>query len=273
VSTPAARAVALLLVLIVGAGHTLALRDGGHVSPASPWGLVELLVPGLFVQDGQPAVLPFATPSPPPGHSLAWAALRHTSAGESATMRAPYVGMLPLWLALLWLLPAPGRRGLPALARLGLLGLAVAGGLMLQQSFVLVGGLALAAAAGLRRIASEASPGDRSDSGPQLVVSAACVLLTAALIALALRTGSSGDAQAVQPLLEALDPAQRPAWDAGRLAPNAAHLRAVLDRSALAAFAGMTALLLHLKSRARWSAALLLAVTAADVASVAAVAS
>ena len=95
------------------------------------------------------------------------------------------------------------------------------------------------------------------------------MLLTTGLIAASLRTGFATDASALRPLLARLDADALARIGPASLALEAGHLRAVLDRSALAAFVGMTALLLHLKSRARWSAALLLAVAAADVASAA----
>ena len=86
------------------------------------------------------------------------------------------------------------------------------------------------------------------------------------MIGAALRAGFATDTQALQPLLARLDATSREAWGPASQALEAAHLRAVLDRAAVAAFAGMTALLLHLKSRAAWSAAVLLVVLAADIA-------
>lgn len=263
-----------LLLLIVCGGHLLAQRSGGRAAPVSPWAAAELLVPGLFAHDGAAAAWPFDAASTATDHSLVWTALApavpaapHAFNVRATTLSSPYVGWIPLWLALAGLLPARSlQRRLPAPARLLLLALALAAGVVLRQSFLIVAALSLSAAVGLSGIRPAA---EDADVRPQLVAAGCCVLLTAALIAASLRAGFATDAQALQPLVSRLDAAARSGWDPASTALEAAHLRAVLDRAALAAFAGMTALLLHLKSRAPWSAALLLVVTAADVCSVA----
>jgi hypothetical protein len=257
------RRAALVLLLLVCVAHALALRSRAHEVPASRWAALELVAPGLFARGAPATAWPFPAPALPAGRALAWEALDAPASG-GASVPSPFVGWIPLWLALAGLLPlgATGRRWLPLALLLG--GLAAA--LALRHTTPLVLALALSAAVGLARIGPRT---DGADARPQLVAGALSVLLAAAAIAASLRAGFATDTEALRPLLLRLDAPARAAWDPSSLLPQAAHLRAVLDRSALAAFAGMTALLLHLRSRAPWSAALLLLVTAADLAALA----
>lgn len=279
-NTVTPRAAPLLLLLIVLGGHALRLRDGDAEVPRSPWACAELVVPGLFAADGASSAWPFDAASAPRERSLLWmacadgaqaASSSSAAAAPGTTISSPYAGLIPLWLGLACVLPlstAPGvmRKVLP----LALLALALAAGVWLRSSVLVVGALGLAGAVGLARIRTEEG-GDRprASVAPQLLAAAACVLLTTALIAASLRAGFATDAEALQPLLAHLDAGARASFDPARLALEAGHLRAVLDRAALAAFVGMTALLLHLKSRAPWSAGLLLVASAADVVSAA----
>jgi len=253
---------ALVLLLLVGVAHALALRSHRHEVPASSWAALELVAPGLFARGAPATAWPFPAPALPAGRALAWAAL--DGPGADASVPSPFVGWIPLWLALASLLPlgASGRRWLPL--ALVLAGLAAA--LALRHTTPLVLALALSGAIGLAQLGPRA---EGADARPQLVAGALAVLLAAAAIAASLRAGFATDAEALRPLLLRLDAPARAALDPASLLPQAAQLRAVLDRSALAAFAGMTALLLHLRSRAPWSAALLLLVAAADLAAVA----
>ena len=252
------RRAALVLLLLVCVAHLLELLSRAHVAPASRWAALELVAPGLFARGTAASAWPFAAPALPAGRALVWEAL---DAAGGRSVPSPCVGWIPLWLALAAALPT-GRRWLP----LALLPAGLAAALALRHPTPLVLALAFSAALGLARIGPRA---DGADARPQLVAGALAVLLAAAAIAASLRAGFATDSEALRPLLARLDAPARAAWDPASLAPQAAQLRAVLDRSALAAFAGMTALLLHLRSRAPWSAALLLLVTAADLAAVA----
>jgi hypothetical protein len=255
------RRAALVLLLLVLVAHLAALLERAHDVPASRWAALELVAPGLFARGAAGGPWPFAAPAPPAGHALAWQALDAAPGG--AGRPSPFVGWIPLWLALASLPPlgASGRRWLPLLLLLA--GLAAA--LALRHPTPLVLALAPAAALGLARIGPRETG---ADARPQLLAGALAVLLATAAIAASLHAGFATDAEALRPLLARLDAPARAAFDPARVALEAAHLRAVLDRSALAAFAGMTALLLHLRSRAPWSAALLLLVAAADLAAV-----
>jgi hypothetical protein len=257
----ASRLAPLLLVLLVAGAHGLTLRPDARRVPASPWAAAELLVPGLFARGGERLAAPFDAP-PPADRSLAWAAL--AGGTPTRTVPSPFVGWIPLWLALAGLWGGRGsRRAGGAVAPLALAALGVAGTLLLDHPTPAVLALGLLAALGLSRAAG----GPPASAAPELAAAGACVLLAAAVIGVALRAGFATDVQALQPLLGRLDATSRDAWGPASLALEATHLRAVLDRAAVAAFAGMCALLLHLKSRTAWSAALLLVVLAADLAS------
>lgn len=262
-SSAGTRRTALVLLLLVGVAHGLALRSRAHEVPASRWAALELVAPGLFARGAPASAWPFPAPALPAGRALVWEAL-DAPASDGGRVPSPFVGWVPLWLALAAALPAgaSGRRWLPLASLLA----GLAASLALRHPTPLVLALALSAAFSLARIGPRA---EGAEARPQLVAGALAVLLAAAAIAASLRAGFATDAEALRPLLLRLDAPARAAWDPSSLAPQAAHLRAVLDRSALAAFAGMTALLLHLRSRAPWSAALLLTVTATDLAALA----
>ena len=254
----AGRAAALVLLLLVWSAHALALRPAARRVPASPWAAAELVAPGLFACGDERLVAPFDASAPPAGHALAWAALAPAEDPAGRTWPSPYLGWAPLWLALAGLLGGSASR-LP-LAPLGLLVLGAAGAGLVQHPAPLILAVGLLAARGL----AGARPDAGAEALPWLVAAAACVLSTALVAGAALRAGFATDAQALEPLLSRLGASGlQPASQA----LEAAHLRAVLDRAAVTAFLAMTALLLHLKSRAAWSAALLLVVTAADLAS------
>ena len=260
----ARRLAPLLLLLLVWGAHGLALRPDARSVPASPWSAAELLAPGLFARGDERLAAPFEAPAPPADRALAWAAL--AGGTPARTLPSPFAGWIPLWLALAGLLGGRvsrgrGRAGWPlALAALG-----VAGTVILEHPTPLVLALGALAALGLAGTLPAAG-GAPGPAAPQLAAAGACVVFSALVIGAALRAGFATDAQALQPLLARLDATSREAWGPASQALEAAHLRAVLDRAAVAAFAGMTALLLHLKSRAGWSAAVLLVVLAADLA-------
>jgi hypothetical protein len=260
----ASRLAPLLLLLLVWGAHGLALRPDARRVPASPWAAAELLAPGLFARGHERLAAPFDAPAPPPDRALAWAALADGTLAR--TRPSPFAGWIPLWLALAGLLGGRAARRGRAGSTLALAALGLAGTVILEHPTPLVLALGALAAVGLARTLPAAgdAPGP---AAPQLAAAGACVLLAAVVIGTALRAGFATDAQALQPLLARLEATSREAWGPASQALEAAHLRAVLDRAAVAAFAGMTALLLHLKSRAKWSAAVLLVVLAADLAS------
>ena len=259
----ARRLAPLLLLLLVWGAHGLALRPDARRVPASPWSAAELPAPGLFARGDERLAAPFDAPAPPADRALAWAAL--ADGALARTLPSPFAGWIPLWLALAGLLGGRASRGRGrAGLTLALAALGVAGTVILEHPTPLV--LALGALAALGLAGTLSAAGAPGPAAPQLVAAGACVVCSALVIGAALRAGFATDAQALQPLLARLDATSREAWGPASQALEAAHLRAVLDRAAVAAFAGMTALLLHLKSRAGWSAAVLLVVLAADLA-------
>jgi hypothetical protein len=268
----------LLATLVVSLQLPAALRVPDPWQwPALP---LQLVLPGLFHADDAPRLPLLVDERPPREVHLPLATLRDVVLDEQAVSRDSVTpGCLPLLLALLGLCAARGRL---ALAGRGLL---LAGiGLPVAAAWLPVGlddpgrlgtalgliGLALLAGAGLARLGPRAPDG--RDEGPALVLGALAVALTALLVGLSLRAGAVSDERVVQPLLDRLD-AARPRddlllHDPAIVAANAAWLRAVLDRAALASFAGLCALLLHLRSRGPLTGALLLAAVAADLLSV-----
>jgi hypothetical protein len=233
---------ALVLVLLVAL-----LGQGRLLSPlqreASPWVLAELLLPGLLAEDVAPITPLFEARPPPAGQSLSAAALGAPARGPEAPWS--YVGQAPLLLALLALVTAGGWLAwlLRACLAWGLLCAWLPG----WPAAPLLASLAGLSGLGAVRLA-RADPDGRSVSA-HLALGATAVLLAAALIGLALWAGAVTDREALQPLLSRLAPSERPNWTPELLAGNAGHLRAVLDRSALAAFVSMSVLLVHLKER------------------------
>jgi hypothetical protein len=273
---PAAALGVLLAVLVLA----LQLPAAARVAQAWAWpGLpLELVVPGLFHEDDAPRLPWLVDERPPAQVHLPLAALRdtdlddHESRTDSVT-----VGFLPLLLAGFGLWAA---RGGWALAGRTLLACALA--LPLVGEFLptadpdslgtalLVAGLAILAGAGLARLRPRAADG--AGELPALLLGTAAVLAAGVLALLALSAGSASDQAVAAPLLERLD-ASRPddmplLHDPAIVACNAAWLRAVLDRAALAAFVGMAVLLLHLRSRSWLTGTLLLLAVAADLVSV-----
>ena len=275
-SSPAAVLGALLAALVIA----LQLPAAARVAQVFAWpGLpAEMALPGLFHEDDEPRLPWLVDERPPAQVQLPLAALRdtdlddHEARGDSVT-----VGFLPLLLAGLGLVVARGRW---AVAGRGLL----AGGLLLPLvgawlplenpegvgALGLVSGLALLAGAGLAHLRPR-DPEQRGET-PALLLGAAAVLGAGLLSLLALGAGASSDDAVAGPLLARVD-ASRPddqllLHDPAIVACNAAWLRAVLDRAALAAFLGMAALLLHLRSRNGLTGALLLLAVAADLVSV-----
>jgi hypothetical protein len=271
---PKSRAPALLFL----AGCLALLLLGRSVMPTLPgaaaWG--ELFLPRLGAQDALPSFAFAGTPAPAPGGNLT-AAVSAARFAPGAGPAAPYLGLVSVLLVGYALLA--GRFGLGPAGRHGaarrapritraLAGLALVV-LALSVSLPAVfAGLAWALAAwGLIETGRARAPDE--DALPALLLGAASVILTATLAGLALSAGAAPDRELLAPLLWTLDPPDRAAWTPSMLAVNGAHVRAVLDRSALAAFAGMVALLLHLKARRPLTGCVLAAVLVADLASVA----
>lgn len=284
-ATPAASRGAFRLPVVALAACLAVLAAGGRLSwPALPstWSWLEAPCPGLAADTGAPATAMFAAPAPPTRRNLPAAAVaatrerRHPDSSPPEAPHAPYLGLLPLLLAGHALLA--GRFGRDEVARaptpwtssrlvrwgaalaLGTLGVAVPW----PGAF-----LAIAWALCLWGLAETCRPrAADEDARPALALGATSVVLAAALAGLALAAGSLSDRALLEPFLQRLDPSERPAWTPTLLAVNAAHLRAVLDRSALCALAGMLALLLHLKARRTATGMLLVAAVVADLASV-----
>jgi hypothetical protein len=254
---------ALLATLVLGFHGVLASRAEHRAGPMTPGALFELILPGAFADDGPDAAPMLGVMPPPAGRNLATQALLHGSAGP--TRASLYVGLAPLLLALVAACSARGAWA--TVARIALLS-----GLIMVAGFIpsgpigaplLVAAVAVLAGLGLAALSDPPARG----LAPDIVLGAVCVLLAAVLGGFALQAGAVPDAEVVRPLLDRLSVDAAQDWSATTLAGNAAHLRAVLDRSALAAFACMTALLLHLKGRAGWSLTMFLLVIAADLVS------
>lgn len=253
---------AVLLVLLLIGFHQWAIPRS-HPVAASPGVLFELILPGTFSDSSDAALPVLGAARPPAGRNLPAHVLLPDA--ESPTRGALYIGLAPLLLA--FMAAGAARGGLAWLARaVALLGLVMVCGWVPAGSMgvaLLCIGLTSLAGLGLQALWGDAPGG----GAPTLVLGAASVALTAGLGALALQAGAVPDTEVVGALLRRLPADELDAWSTSAIASNAAQLRAVLDRSALAAFAVMTALLLHLKGRASWSLALLLLVVAADLVS------
>jgi hypothetical protein len=273
---PAAALGALLAVLVLA----LQLPAAARVAQAWSWpGLpAEMLLPGLFHEEDEPA-LPWLTDERLPAQvHLPLASLRETDADDhEARLDSVTVGFLPLLLAALGLCVARGGWAIAGRALL-------AGGVLLPLAdawlplddaagtgtLLLVAGLSLLAGTGLASLRPR-EPDGRGET-PAVLLGSAAVLAAGALAMLALGAGASSDDAVTAPLLERADAASPTdlllLHDPAIVAANAAWLRAVLDRAALAAFVGMAALLLHLRSRGAATGALLLLAVAADLLSV-----
>ncbi|MGQ0553739.1 MAG: hypothetical protein ACT4PU_11045 [Planctomycetota bacterium] len=233
---------------------------------------LELLLPGLMARGGSPLDTSLNVQRPPSDDSLPALAL---APELPAGARAPGVfpGYAPLLLALLTLLALPGRTAwwLRALALPVLLlpwlwtpWPSGAASLVLRVATAAL----IAAAATTAALTLLGKPPRGQSVGPEIGLGVVAVVLAALLAGMALTAGSATDREALSFLLERLPAAAAQARPPETLAFDAAHLRSVLDRGAVAAFVGMTALLIHLKSRRGWTLALLLVVSLADVLSV-----
>jgi hypothetical protein len=263
-ATAAAPLLALLLVL------ANVLPEAGfprpravHAPVRSSFEPLALVVPGLYEELPTAPVLGAAPP--PPGGSLARAAWVPHAAGPE---RLPYIGLAPLLLALVALAGAAGRGAWAARALL-LLSVLVGSwpGPMGPSGVRLAGLLCVAGLAGLAALGLSgcSRPLPTAESAPPpasgFALAALAVLLAAALSLLAVRVGAASDRAALDGLVAH---AAAQDWSPAVLAVNAAWLGALLDRAALAAFASMTVLLLHLKARRAWSLALVVIVSLAD---------
>ncbi|MHC4846418.1 MAG: hypothetical protein ACYTCU_09690 [Planctomycetota bacterium] len=265
------RAAGFVLVLALLVVHIAWPLSPGEQPARGASTLIELILPGIYsdARDTSPPVL--GVPHPPEGRNLATRLFLEQDAPPSRG--ALYAGLLPLLLGVLGVLallgfavtPRPRSwrpRGLQLVLVVLLLVVAFTNSspsAFLARAPVVL--LIVGSGVGLALLADE-----RIGAGtPALVLGTVTVLLAAVLGALALKTGSVPDVDVTAPLTERLPPGGVLDWSPTMLAANGAHLRAVIDRSALAAFASMTALLLHLKGRKRWTLVLLVAVVVADV--------
>ena len=235
----------------------------------------ELLLPRLGADDAASSTALFDTPAPPEGRNLVAAAVEAGMERASLGRRppSPYLGLVPLLLAGYALLSGQfGRRQaelssasrrravmVRGAAGLALVGLALFATLPLAFAAVVWG----LAAWGMAETCRPRAPDD--DALPGLLLGAVSVTMTGLAAGLALSAGATPDRELLAPLLERLSASAQDAWPPSMLAVNAEHLRAVLDRSALAAFAGMAVLLLHLKARRTSTGLLLVAAIAADL--------
>jgi len=256
------RLAGVALALIVLAFQLMVIQracDGA--TDTAPGVLLELVLPGAFADAGSPRGPVPGTTTPPPRPNLMARTLIPTA--RAPARASLYVGLLPLLLAIMAAISAQGRW--PTRARIGLvIGVILVGGGIptgLIGALLLIASLAVLAGLGLTGLSHETE----GSSAPTLALGSASVVLAAVLGALALQAGAVPDPEVTGPLVRRLPAGEEPAWSATMLAASAAHLRFVLDRAALAAFAGMTALLLHLKGRARWSLALIVLVVIADL--------
>ena len=267
---PAAAAGPLLALLLVLAN---VLPEPGvprlravHAPVQSAREPIALAVPGLY--DEAPAAPVLGEPPPPAGRSLARAAWLPAGAQP---VRLPYLGIAPTLLAVVALAGSRGRCAWVLRALLGAsLLLAAWPGPLGPPGERVAGMLCVAALAGLAWLGLSgcSRPLPDADSAPPpasgFALAALAVLLAAGLSVLAVRVGASSGRAAVDALVAR---AGAQDWSPALLAANAAWLGALLDRAALAAFAAMTVLLLHLKARRAWSLALVLTVSLADVCS------
>lgn len=264
---PAGLTAPLLSLIAVVAGGVLAQwaadtppAGWDRMLPAPPASFATLLLPDLF---GAASDVGSALPR-----------LALLPEGLLALQPA-YVGLIPLCLALAGLLGRPPRPRLTELGRLlVLLALAVNAfpdqarslGLGITPRPMLVLGLLAAVVPGVLW-STEREIDGRDRVGARAVAALASLAALVALGVAAIGAGSSTFETALAPLLDRLPELEREAYLAAPelLAASAEHLRAVLDRAAVTAFAASVTLLWFLKRRDALSAWALVVVTAADL--------
>ena len=190
--------------------------------------------------------------------------------GPPDNLLAPtHVGFVALLLALVGLVFAPGAAGWTGRASVGagllLLALGFAPAAWAAGRLLLLLGLATLAGTQLHALGTSGPSEDRGQAA--LALGGVAVLFAAVLAFTAIRTGQASDWVAARPCMErfvALAPDGYTEFGL-RETMAAIALRNALDRAALAAFAAMTALLIHLKSRSELTAVLVIAVAAAEL--------
>jgi hypothetical protein len=235
------------------------LPDSGPLHPLVAG--VELLLPGLF--------------APVPTDTLRyqvrnpWADALGLPGPPDNELVPTHAGFVALLLALVGLVFARGLAGgsgrAALLAGLLLLLLGAAPGAFAAGRVLLLAGVATLAGAQLHALGLRGETEDRGQAA--LALGGVAVLLAALLAVAAIHTGQASDWVAAQPCMvrfAALAPSGFSDLPA-RETMAAIALRNSLDHAALAAFAAMTALLVHLKSRSRATAALVLVVAAAEL--------
>ena len=248
-----------LLPPAVPADQPTELPDAGPQRPLVA--ALDLFLPGLFTPV-ETSVVRFNVRNP-------WADALGLPTPPDSELVPLHVGYTALLLALVALVFARGPIGWAGRGAIaaGLLLLAFGGapGLWAAGRLLLLAGLAALAGCQLRDLGLREETEDRGQA--PLALGGLSVLCTAALALAALRSGRESDYVVAQPAMQrfvelipdnfvGLQPREVMAAGALRLAS---------DRAALACFAAMTALLLHLKSRSRETALLVLAVAAAEL--------
>jgi len=218
----------------------------GHAARAA-----ELIVPALYAPVSGVA----------DGRGLVARSLLGDSTGPWEASVRLHVGLTPLLLALLGLALARGTWAL--LARLALaLALVLSTGLVPVPTgwCVPVAQSALAVLAGCGLLALLQRRSERAE----MLLAVGCLLLTVALISLALSAGAATDRETLAPFLARL-PAAGTSPGPAALAASAAGLRRALDASALASFGCLAAVLGLLRWRGVFTALLIVAVSATEL--------
>lgn len=232
----------------------VAVFQSGFTTPTSSWGLGQIT--SLVLK------LPSALTTEPSAFALGKALF-----GEGQTT-IPYLSPMILFLALTRIFNPPSTRpwlGL-TLITLSLMGM---GGLFGGQSSVLTGSqwvlvtaLILLAGKGMAELFQPHSA-DAPSTG-LFAITVLSIIWCVTLAAISLQIGSLPASQGLQTVLAKISLSAPPTLAPEQTLRESAMLQWTLDRTALTAFATMSALLLHFKSRTWVTGSLILMVLAAD---------
>jgi hypothetical protein len=235
------------------------LPDSGPLHPAAA--ALDLVLPGLF------------TPVPSDVERFnvrgPWADALGLPGPPDNPLVPTHAGFIALLLALVGMVFARGAAGWAGraalVAGLLLLWLGFAPGLWAAGRLLLLLGVATLAGAELHALGLAGEGEDRGQAA--LALGGVAVLGFALLAFVAIRMGQSSDWVVARPcmarFLELVPDGFTGLSTRETLA--AVALRSALDRAALASFAAMTALLIHLKARSELTGALVIAVAAAEI--------